>query len=134
VAVPAAGRSLLGQQNFMVNIQAPAGVNFTSAAPGASHYHSSSSSLLASSLRLASPSAAAASSPMKQQQGSAGRQQLPQQQQQQQVLSALVTAWQELVLMLHKTRLRGLYCLLPDLVGAVAGGDDVAAYVFKNVS
>jgi hypothetical protein len=67
-----------------------------------------------------------------QQQGLAGRQQPQQQQQQQQ--SAFVTAWQELVVMLHSMRLRGVYGLMPDLVGALEAGDADAAHVFKNVS
>jgi hypothetical protein len=122
VAVPAASRSLLGQQHFMMNIQAPAGVKFTPLTPSSS----------STPHHVASPTAAAVASPMRQQ-GSAGRQHLPQQQQQQ-LLSALVTAWQELVVMLHNMRLKGLYCLLPDLVGAVEAGDADAAYAFKNVS
>jgi hypothetical protein len=127
VAVPAGSRSLLGQQNFMVNIQAPAGVKFTPGALGTLQPHSSSHQ------SLASPNAAALSSPM-QQQGLAGRQQQQPQQQQQQLLAALVTAWQELVVMLHNMRLRGMYCLMPHLMGAREAGDADAAYVFKYVS
>jgi hypothetical protein len=133
VAAPAATRSLLAQQNFMVNIQAPPGVKFTPLTPQTSQAGTS----ISSAHHVVSPiAAAAAASPM--QQGLTGRQpqqQLQQQQQQQQqVLSAVVTAWQELVVMLHSMRLKGLYCLLPALVEAVKAGDADAAYVFKNVS
>eukprot|EP00879_Flechtneria_rotunda_P005855 GHRR01006161.1.p1 GENE.GHRR01006161.1~~GHRR01006161.1.p1 ORF type:complete len:2934 (+),score=1214.27 GHRR01006161.1:179-8980(+) len=131
VEVPSGGGSQLGRQKFLVNFSASPEVRLAVALAGRrlAATTPAASAVSVATVGTVPQSASSGQSGLSTDADTAAGDNASQAM----VASGLVTAWQELLMMLVNIRVPGIYRLLPELVRSLRVGDELAAAVFKQI-